>query len=239
MAELDEVLAWLEKLIKAKGRFHTEQNYKELEAAYLRYRATQPASAPADIECLRCEGRGKHAAFDGITLTDVQCKECGGGGRTHFGAPQGQAEPCTLCDGTGALNAAGAKCPHCDGCKVELPSGVSAHDVLQGQAEPVALLPCDCTPRKRWNCDYCAGYGKGSDAAPTQPTQAEREPGGFVLVPRVPTTAMVCAIEAEIDSQLVASGLRPMDMQRQDGDHVYAAMIAAAPAQSIQAEREA
>jgi hypothetical protein len=69
MSDLNELLDAVGKLVKAKGRFHTEQNYKALEAAYDRVRATQPASAPAEF----------HGA----------CAMCG----AAVGAPQGQAEP--------------------------------------------------------------------------------------------------------------------------------------------------
>lgn len=58
--------------------------------------AAQPveaASAPADVECLRCEGRGKHAYVEYGVLRDSKCKECGGSGRKPSGAPPGQTEP--------------------------------------------------------------------------------------------------------------------------------------------------
>jgi hypothetical protein len=55
-----------------------------------------------------------------------------------------------------------------------------------------------------------------------------------VLVPRYATNAIACAIEAEIDSQLVASGLSPIQMQRQDGHDVWEAAIAVAAPQGTQ-----
>jgi hypothetical protein len=54
-------------------------------------------------------------------------------------------------------------------------------------------------------------------------------PDGYVLLPEAPTTAMICAIEDEVDSQLIASALRPADMFRQDGAGIYEALLAAAP----------
>jgi hypothetical protein len=54
-------------------------------------------------------------------------------------------------------------------------------------------------------------------------------PEGYVLLPIEPTIEMIVAIEVEIDSQLTASGMLPVDMFRQDGENVYRAMIAAAP----------
>lgn len=50
-----------------------------------------------------------------------------------------------------------------------------------------------------------------------------------VVVLREPTEEITVAIEAEIDKQLLASGMHPLAMCRQDGADVYAAMIAAAP----------
>jgi hypothetical protein len=58
---------------------------------------------------------------------------------------------------------------------------------------------------------------------------AWRVPEGYVLLPEVPTTKMVCAIENEVDSQLIASAMHPAGMFRQDGAHIYQALIEAAP----------
>lgn len=52
-------------------------------------------------------------------------------------------------------------------------------------------------------------------------------PEGMVMVPRQAGNAITCAIEAEIDSQLVASGMTPGLMHRQDGSTVWDAAIAA------------
>lgn len=53
-------------------------------------------------------------------------------------------------------------------------------------------------------------------------------PDGFVMAPKEATTEIVVAIEAAIDSQLIASAMSPADMFRQDGDSIYRAMIQAA-----------
>lgn len=58
----------------------------------------------------------------------------------------------------------------------------------------------------------------------------EQEQAKWKLVPVPATTEMVVAIESAIDRQLAASGMRPDDMQRQDGDAIYAAAMVAAPA---------
>lgn len=53
-------------------------------------------------------------------------------------------------------------------------------------------------------------------------------PAGYVLMPIDPPDSIIAAIEAEVDSQLVASGIEPSSMHRQDGDHIYRAAITAA-----------
>jgi hypothetical protein len=70
------------------------------------------------------------------------------------------------------------------------------------------------------------GFAAGWQARAAMQTA---EPVGWKLVPIDAPTAMILAIEAEIDSQLQASGLSPRQMQRQDGGCVYDAMLAAAP----------
>lgn len=59
---------------------------------------------------------------------------------------------------------------------------------------------------------------------------SQQVPEGHVIVPTDPTQAMIVAIEQAIDVQLTASAIRPADMFRQDGEGIYRAMIAAAPA---------
>jgi hypothetical protein len=58
---------------------------------------------------------------------------------------------------------------------------------------------------------------------------AAQEPTDYKLVPIAATNEIVCAIEREIDNQLAASGMSGV-MHRQDGQHVWDAAIAAAPA---------
>lgn len=56
----------------------------------------------------------------------------------------------------------------------------------------------------------------------------EQQQTQWKLVPIAATTEIVDAIERAIDKQLTASGISPGDMQRQDGDAIYAAAMAAA-----------
>lgn len=52
-------------------------------------------------------------------------------------------------------------------------------------------------------------------------------PEGMVMVPLKATNSITCAIENEVDSQLVASAMDPRLMHRQDGSDVWDAAIAA------------
>jgi hypothetical protein len=56
----------------------------EAWTASKREASTEPSAALVD--CLKCEGRGKHAKFDGTTLFDGACAQCGGSGRVLAGA---------------------------------------------------------------------------------------------------------------------------------------------------------
>ena len=64
-----------------------------------------------------------------------------------------------------------------------------------------------------------------------KPVDAQREQDRLdaerISVPVSASTEIIVAIERETDSQLTASGMRPEDMQRQDGEHVWTAVIAA------------
>lgn len=53
---------------------------------------------------------------------------------------------------------------------------------------------------------------------------------GWRLVPISAPNEVVCAIEAMVDQQLIASGSSPADMLRQDGADIWDAALAAAPA---------
>ena len=55
-------------------------------------------------------------------------------------------------------------------------------------------------------------------------------PEGMVMVPLKATNSITCAIENEVDSQLVASAMDPRLMHRQDGSDVWDAAIAAVSA---------
>lgn len=62
-------------------------------------------------------------------------------------------------------------------------------------------------------------------------------PEGFVLLPESPTNEMICAIEAAIDSQLVASAMSPAQMFRQDGERIYEALLeVVAPSHPLEAK---
>ena len=92
--------AWLPTVHECKDawllfeRVHDNRRYcsMEVEYAWLAYVAamqqreasTEPSAALVD--CIKCEGRGKHAMFDGTTLCDGACAQCGGTGQVRAGA---------------------------------------------------------------------------------------------------------------------------------------------------------
>lgn len=63
---------------------------------------------------------------------------------------------------------------------------------------------------------------------PAQTGSGEEGKDGYVLVPVKATKEIIINIEREIDGQLAASGISPVTMQRQDGEYVWDAAIAAA-----------
>ena len=73
--------------------------------------------------------------------------------------------------------------------------------------------------------DSCIHCGKPRRLA-TQSAHPS-PPEGMVMVPLKATNSITCAIENEVDSQLVASAMDPRLMHRQDGSDVWDAAIAA------------
>ncbi len=116
------------KLIKAKGRFHTEQNYAALVKAF--DACTPTAAIPrtsaeaATVGWLiewTSEGGIKSYQFHKhntigdyrYVYSDVTATELV---RRATPAPaDSAAEDCTLCESMGMLDGSGAICPHCNG----------------------------------------------------------------------------------------------------------------------------
>jgi hypothetical protein len=63
-------------------------------------------------------------------------------------------------------------------------------------------------------------------------------PEGFVLVPEDAPTALIVAIEREVESQLDASGISRADMCRLDGAEIFDALFDAAMQASTSGERQ-
>lgn len=61
---------------------------------------------------------------------------------------------------------------------------------------------------------------------------------GWKIVPVEATNEIICAIEAMVDQQLIASGSSPADMVRQDGSDIWDAAIAAAPSPEAQGDKQ-
>ena len=65
-------------------RDYVLDTYWRFWLASKREASTEPSAALVD--CIKCEGRGKHAMFDGTTLCDGACAQCGGTGQVRAGA---------------------------------------------------------------------------------------------------------------------------------------------------------